>query len=155
MDTTTGDVVAIKQIPLAGASPDTLAAVMGELELLKTLRHRNIVKYLGSFKTRAHLYIILEYMEDGALSGLIRPGRFGPLPESLAAVYIAQVLSGLAYLHEQGVVHRDIKGANILTTKDVSEMRAGACFFYVFVHACGGRRPAASLGKEHTKPTPT
>lgn len=44
--------------------------------------------------------------------------RFGKFPENLVAVYICQVLEGLVYLHDQGVIHRDIKGANILTNKD-------------------------------------
>ena len=44
--------------------------------------------------------------------------RFGKFPENLVAVYISQVLEGLVYLHDQGVIHRDIKGANILTNKD-------------------------------------
>jgi serine/threonine protein kinase len=49
---------------------------------------------------------------------MIKPNKFGAFPESLVAFYIAQVLEGLVYLHEQGVIHRDIKGANILTTKE-------------------------------------
>jgi serine/threonine protein kinase len=75
IDTSTGDVVAIKQISLAGVSQENLAGVMGEIDLLKTLNHKNIVKYIGSFKTRSHLYIILEYMENGALSSVIKPNR--------------------------------------------------------------------------------
>lgn len=126
MDTSTGDVVAIKQIGLGGVSQANLQGVMGEIDLLKTLNHNNIVKYIGSFKTRNHLYIILEFMENGALSSVIKPARFGVFPETLVAIYIAQVLQGLAYLHDQGVVHRDIKGANILTTKDVSSSPAPA-----------------------------
>ncbi|KAK9805307.1 hypothetical protein WJX73_000155 [Symbiochloris irregularis] len=118
LDQRTGNTVAIKQMALSGISPEGLHSVMGEIELLKNLNHRNIVKYIGSFKTRSHLYIILEYMENGALSSHIKPSKFGNFPESLVAVYIQQVLQGLAYLHEQGVVHRDIKGANILTTKE-------------------------------------
>jgi serine/threonine protein kinase len=77
IDTSTGDVVAIKQISLAGVSQENLAGVMGEIDLLKTLNHKNIVKYIGSFKTRSHLYIILEYMENGALSSVIKPNRCG------------------------------------------------------------------------------
>ena len=46
--------------------------------------------------------------------------KFGCLPESLIAKYIYQVLDGLDYLHSQGVIHRDIKAANILVTKDGS-----------------------------------
>lgn len=60
------------------------------------------------------------YVENGALASIIKPNKFGAFPESLTAVYIAQVLEGLVYLHEQGVIHRDIKGANILTTKEVN-----------------------------------
>lgn len=111
----TGELVAIKQMSLSGISQDNLQGIMGEIELLKNLNHRNIVKYVGSFKTRTHLYIILEYMEKGSLSDVIRPSKFGAFPEPLVAVYIGHVLQGLAYLHQQGVVHRDIKGANILT----------------------------------------
>ena len=58
-------------------------------------------------------------MENGALSTVIKPNKFGPFMEPLVSAIIAQVLRGLAYLHEQGVVHRDIKGANILTTREV------------------------------------
>ena len=44
--------------------------------------------------------------------------KFGKFPENLVAMYISQVLEGLLYLHDQGVIHRDIKGANLLTNKD-------------------------------------
>ncbi|PWZ44267.1 MAP3K epsilon protein kinase 1 [Zea mays] len=96
LDLENGDFVAIKQ----------------------NLNHKNIVKYLGSLKTKSHLHIILEYVENGSLANIIKPNKFGPIPESLVALYIAQVLEGLVYLHEQGVIHRDIKGANILSTKE-------------------------------------
>ena len=56
------------------------------------------------------------YVENGSLANIVK--KFGKFPESLVCVYITQVLEGLVYLHEQGVVHRDIKGANILTTKE-------------------------------------
>jgi serine/threonine protein kinase len=55
-------------------------------------------------------------MENGSLADVIK--KFGFLSEPLTANYVTQVLRGLKYLHEQGVLHRDIKGANILTTKD-------------------------------------
>jgi serine/threonine protein kinase len=57
----------------------------------------------------------LRFVENGSLASIVK--SFGCFPESLVRVYISQVLCGLYYLHEQGVVHRDIKGANILTTK--------------------------------------
>jgi len=61
------------------------------------------------------LHIVLEFMEGGSLAGIVKKG---PLREHLVKVYIRQVLLGLDYLHQMGVVHRDIKGANILLTKE-------------------------------------
>ncbi|KAK4793729.1 hypothetical protein SAY86_024164 [Trapa natans] len=118
LDLENGDFVAIKQVSLENIAQEDLNTIMQEIDLLKNLNHKNIVTYLGSLKTKTHLHIVLEYVENGSLADIIKPNKFGPFPESLVAVYIAQVLEGLVYLHEQGVIHRDIKGANILTTKE-------------------------------------
>ncbi|KAL0904969.1 hypothetical protein M5K25_027136 [Dendrobium thyrsiflorum] len=118
LDLKNGDFVAIKQVSLENIPQEDLNIIMQEIDLLKNLNHKNIVKYLGSLKTKTHLHIILEYVENGSLANIIKPSNFGPFPETLVPVYISQVLEGLVYLHEQGVIHRDIKGANILTTKE-------------------------------------
>jgi len=110
-----GEVVAIKQLKLNKISKSELDVIMTEINLLKKLKHPNIVKYYGFIKTKDFLNIILEYCENGSLQTIYK--RFGQFPENLVAVYISQVLDGLLYLHEQGVIHRDIKGPNILTTK--------------------------------------
>lgn len=59
---------------------------------------------------------ISRYIENGSLSTVLK--KFGSFSEPLVAIYVTQILRGLEYLHEQGALHRDIKGANILTTKD-------------------------------------
>jgi len=117
-DDRTGAQVAIKQLSLEHIPASTLAGIMTEVDLLKALNHRNVVQYMGSYRSRSHLYIIMELVERGSLAAVIKGNEFGPFPESLVAIYIQQVLQGLHYLHDQGVVHRDIKGANILITKE-------------------------------------
>ena len=93
-----------------------LSLLQTEISLLRKLKHENIVNYHDTIKTDGYLYIVLEYMENGSLAQFVKKFRF--LSETLVAMYITQVLRGLAYLHEQGVLHRDVKGANILKTKD-------------------------------------
>ena len=112
----TAAMVAFKQISLQNLREDEKKSIQMEINLLKKLKHENIVKYIDYISTENHLNIILEYVDSGSLSSIIK--KFGPFPESLVAIYIKQVLTGLDYLHSQGVVHRDIKGANILTTKE-------------------------------------
>ncbi|PWA48524.1 MAP3K epsilon protein kinase 1 [Artemisia annua] len=97
LDLENGNSVAIKQVSLENIAEKDLDMVMCEID--------------GAL-------VNLRYVENGSLANMIKPRNFGPLPEPLVASYVAQVLEGLVYLHEQGVVHRDIKGANILTTKE-------------------------------------
>ncbi|KAL8290145.1 hypothetical protein RQP46_003084 [Phenoliferia psychrophenolica] len=115
---TSGETVAIKQIGLSNIPKSELPDIMSEIDLLKNLHHPNIVQYRGFVKTSDFLYIILEYCENGSLQTVTK--KFGRFPESLVALYILQVLQGLLYLHDQGVIHRDIKGSNILATKEGS-----------------------------------
>ncbi|GJJ15641.1 hypothetical protein Clacol_009919 [Clathrus columnatus] len=131
---TTGETVAVKQIQLSNIPKGELGEIM----------HANIVKYKGFVKTREYLYIILEYCENGSLHNICK--RFGKFPENLVAVYISQVLEGLVYLHEQGVIHRDIKGANILTNKDGSVKLAD---FGVASTTAAGASDAAVVGSPY------
>ena len=111
----TGETVAVKQVKLADLPKSELRVITLEIDLLKNLDHPNIVKYRGFVKSTESLNIILEYCENGSLHSISK--NFGKFPENLVGIYMSQVLHGLLYLHEQGVIHRDIKGANILTTK--------------------------------------
>ena len=58
------------------------------------------------------LHIFLEFVPGGSIAGLL--SKFGPFAERVVAVYTRQILEGLAYLHRNQIMHRDIKGANIL-----------------------------------------
>lgn len=107
---TTNQIVAIKQINYD--NDEELNDIMYEINLLKNLNHKNIVKYHGFMQKFDTLYILLEYCNHGSLKNLISPNK--GLEESIAKDYIIQTLEGLVYLHSQGVIHRDIKAANLL-----------------------------------------
>jgi serine/threonine protein kinase len=116
LNSLTGHVVAIKRVEIQGVDTEKLMEIQMEVDLLKNLSHPNIVQYIETIRDSDFLHIVLEFMENGSLSDIMK--KFDNFPETLASFYIAQVLQGLDYLHKQGVIHRDIKGANILTTKD-------------------------------------
>jgi len=93
-----------------------------ELEMLKQLRNENIISYYGSFEVKSEqvfsskVYLVMEYMTGGSLSKIIE--LYKPLTESAIRNYTHQMLKGLAYLHKQKFIHRDIKAANILLQQD-------------------------------------
>ncbi|MDP2437214.1 MAG: protein kinase [archaeon] len=116
LSVSTGEMVAVKQIPLKEISAKELAALVSEVSLLSSLQHDNVVRLIRSVRTPETLNIIMEFIEGGSLLDVIK--KFGgSVPETLLRSYVAQMLSGLAYLHQKGVVHRDIKAANLLITK--------------------------------------
>merc|ERR1712087_275216 len=85
---------------------------------MKDLVHPNIVAYLGHDYIDSCLYMYLEHMAGGTITQALH--GFGPFEESLIASYSQQILEGLEYLHtrEPSVIHRDIKGSNILIGED-------------------------------------
>ncbi|KDP42497.1 hypothetical protein JCGZ_00294 [Jatropha curcas] len=100
---------AVKEIKFSSEYSRT--KVEEEIALLSQFNHQNIVQYYGTQKVDSVLYIFLELLSKGSLDKLYK--KF-PLQDSQVSAYTRQILHGLNYLHEQNVIHRDIKCANIL-----------------------------------------
>lgn len=91
---TTGNIMAVKQYGAARA----------EVEVLKDLDHRNVVKYLGFEETPPTSSLFVEYVPGGSIGGLLR--KFGSFDEHIVKSFAGQIIDGLAHLHSMGLVHR-------------------------------------------------
>ncbi|KAI6036242.1 Pkinase-domain-containing protein [Pisolithus microcarpus] len=113
MDAVNGLLMAVKQVELpTERKKSMLSALEREIDLLKDLQHPNIVQYLYSSVDDDYLNIFLEYVPGGSVTALLR--SYGAFEEPLVKNFVRQILQGLNYLHERDIVHRDIKGGNIL-----------------------------------------
>ncbi|CAG8620443.1 5054_t:CDS:2, partial [Dentiscutata heterogama] len=115
----TGELMAVKQVELPTENSSNnerkktmLDALQREITLLEELQHENIVQYLGSQYEEGTFNIFLEYVPGGSVATMLN--NYGPLEEPLIRSFVRQILQGLNYLHEKDIIHRDIKGANVL-----------------------------------------
>jgi PAS domain S-box-containing protein len=89
--------------------------LVNEVELLKAMAHPNVIQYYGCYQHENTHWIVMEYCKGGAIDSFLKKTS-KMLSENALATILIQVLSGLAYIHENGKIHRDVKAANLLLT---------------------------------------
>lgn len=113
-DLVTGKIVALKKVRFDNLEPESVRFMAREILVLRRLDHPNVVKLEGLVTSRmsCSLYLVFEYMEHD-LAGLAAcPGITFTEPQ--VKCYLHQLLSGLEHCHSRHVLHRDIKGSNLL-----------------------------------------
>ena len=110
-----GVFLAVKVIQIPNLSKAEAHNLQSELSVIPTLNHPRIVRYFhAQMDTQAQeASYWMEFVQGGTLSSLVRSLE-QPLQESVGRRYIRQVTEGLAYLHRRKIIHRDVKGENIL-----------------------------------------
>ncbi|KFK40935.1 hypothetical protein AALP_AA2G063200 [Arabis alpina] len=117
-DLETNQIVALKKVRFANMDPESVRFMAREIIILRRLNHPNVMKLEGIIISKASgsMYLIFEYM-DHDLSGLAStPGiKFS---QAQIKCYMKQLLLGLEHCHSCGVLHRDIKGSNLLLDRN-------------------------------------
>ncbi|CAN8175229.1 unnamed protein product [Coccothraustes coccothraustes] len=114
LDAATGQAVAVKEIELQHQGCE---GVLKEILLLREKRNPNIVTYLESYLLRDVVWLVLEYMDGGSLTDVVSTTT---MAVGHMATVFRECLKGLAFLHANQVIHRDIKSDNILLGRDGS-----------------------------------
>nr|XP_044616959.1 mitogen-activated protein kinase kinase kinase 4 isoform X4 [Equus asinus] len=108
----TGELMAMKEIRFQPNDHKTIKETADELKIFEGIKHPNLVRYFGVELHREEMYIFMEYCDEGTLEEVSRLG----LQEHVIRLYSKQITVAINVLHEHGIVHRDIKGANIFLT---------------------------------------
>ncbi|CAN4081202.1 unnamed protein product [Withania somnifera] len=117
-DRDTGKIVALKKVRFDTSEPESIKFMAREIMILQKMDHPNIIKLEGLATSRMQysLYIVFEYMQSDLTSIISRPDM--RLNEAQIKCYMKQLLAGLQHCHERGILHRDIKGSNLLIDKN-------------------------------------
>ncbi|XP_028675968.1 mitogen-activated protein kinase kinase kinase 4 isoform X2 [Erpetoichthys calabaricus] len=108
----TGELMAMKEIRFQPNDHKTIKETADELKIFEGIKHPNLVRYFGVELHREEMYIFMEFCDEGTLEEVSRLG----LQEHVIRLYTKQITTAINVLHDHGIVHRDIKGANIFLT---------------------------------------
>lgn len=109
--------VAIKIVSKKKAPDDYISKFLPrEIQVVKLLKHPNLVCFIQSIETTNRVYIAMELAENGDLLDFIK--GHGAVPEAQTGVWFHQFVDGIEYCHQHGVVHRDLKCENLLLNKN-------------------------------------
>ncbi|KQK04318.1 probable serine/threonine-protein kinase At1g54610 isoform X2 [Brachypodium distachyon] len=113
-DTVSGRIVALKKVRFDNLEPESVKFMAREILILRRLDHQNVIKLEGLVTSRmsCSLYLVFEYMEHDLAGLAASPEVKFTLPQ--IKCYMHQLLSGLEHCHDNNVLHRDIKGSNLL-----------------------------------------
>ena len=107
---------ALKIVNKSESNIDLINRMKEEIQILKKLEHQNIVKYYGQFETSNQLFIKMEYLKYGTLEKWLKENK--TISEEKASLIIKEVLSAIAYLHQNQICHRDLKPENIMFSRE-------------------------------------
>ncbi|KAK3817427.1 MAG: Pkinase-domain-containing protein [Benniella sp.] len=111
----TGEYVALKRIRMEAEKDGFPITAMREIKLLQSLSHRHVVRLMELMVSKGAVYMVFEYM-DHDLTGILGHPQLKFGHEHIKCL-MKQLLEGLGFLHHKGVLHRDIKGSNLLVNR--------------------------------------
>ncbi|XP_036894446.1 mitogen-activated protein kinase kinase kinase 1 [Sturnira hondurensis] len=124
-DVGTGTLMAVKQVTYirntSAEQEEVVEALREEIRMMSRLSHPNVIRMLGATCERSSYNLFIEWMAGGSVAHLL--SKYGAFKESVVTNYTEQLLRGLSYLHENQIIHRDVKGANLLIDSTGQRLR--------------------------------
>uniref|UniRef100_A0A674F0B5 Serine/threonine-protein kinase PLK n=1 Tax=Salmo trutta TaxID=8032 RepID=A0A674F0B5_SALTR len=137
-DLSTSKVYAAKIIPHTRVSkPHQREKIDREIELHRVLHHKHIVQFYHHFEDKDNIYILLEYCSRRSLAHILKARKVLTEPE--VRYYLRQIVSGLKYLHEQEILHRDLKLGNFFVS-ELMELKVGDFGLAAKLESAGNRK---------------
>nr|Q62925.1 RecName: Full=Mitogen-activated protein kinase kinase kinase 1; AltName: Full=MAPK/ERK kinase kinase 1; Short=MEK kinase 1; Short=MEKK 1 [Rattus norvegicus]AAC52596.1 MAP kinase kinase kinase 1 [Rattus norvegicus] len=124
-DVGTGTLMAVKQVTYvrntSSEQEEVVEALREEIRMMSHLNHPNIIRMLGATCEKSNYNLFIEWMAGASVAHLL--SKYGAFKESVVINYTEQLLRGLSYLHENQIIHRDVKGANLLIDSTGQRLR--------------------------------